>query len=26
MDTALGKDNAGKKVGYYAFSDYWTIL
>jgi hypothetical protein len=26
MDTALGKDNAGKKVGYYAYSDYWTIL
>jgi hypothetical protein len=26
MDTALGKDNDGKKVGYFAYSDYWTIL
>lgn len=25
MDTANGKDNAGAKVGYYAFSDYWII-
>lgn len=23
MDTALGKDNAGNPVLYYAFSDYW---
>lgn len=26
MDTALGKDNDGKKVGYFAYSDYWTLL
>jgi len=24
MDTCLGIDNAGKKVNYTAFSDYWT--
>ena len=23
MDTALGKNNAGDKVAYFAFSDYW---
>lgn len=23
MDTALGKDNSGAKIDYFAFSDYW---
>ena len=26
MDTSFGKDNAGKKVDYFAFSDYWHII
>ena len=24
MDTALGRDNFGRAVSYFAFSDYWT--
>lgn len=24
MDTCLGRDNAGNKVAYFAFSDYWN--
>lgn len=26
MDTSLGKANAGEKVGYFAYTDYWKLL
>lgn len=26
MDTALGKANAGEKVGYFAYTDYWKLI